>query len=198
MAIAARLTDIYGQPIDIDRPMTADEFLEIVDRLPYRAELINGEVVVDAPSYRHQDVVGELFARLRAWKRAAPHRGACGMDVDVRVDDGDIFRPDVWWYCEERKPSFDERAFNKLPDIAVEVLSPRNRRYDLGAKRDTYERLGLPELWIIDPDTWTGAMWRRSTADRPAFDELVKVGLKDLFESPQLPGFSVRLDDLFQ
>jgi Uma2 family endonuclease len=198
MALVARLTDIYGHPIDIDRPMTADEFLEIVDRLPYRAELIDGEVVVDAPSYRHQHVVGELFVRLRAWVRAAPRRGACGFDVDVQLDDGNIHRPDVWWYSEERKPSFDERNFNRLPDIAVEVLSPRNRRYDVGAKRTNYERLGLPELWLIDPDTYSAAMWRRSTAGYPAFDVFVKLDRPDIFESPQLPGFAVRLDDLFR
>ena len=197
MAIAARLTDIYGHPIDIDRPMTADEFLEIVDRLPYRAELIDGEVVMCSPSYRHQDTVLELAVRLRSWVKAAPGRGLAGIDVSKKLDHNSVYRPDVWWFCERRKPSLELKYSEVPPDIAVEVLSPGTREKDLGIKRETYERRGLPELWVIDP--LVGAtVWRRSAADHPAFDELVKVGLKDLFESPQLPGFSVRLDDLFQ
>jgi Uma2 family endonuclease len=197
MAIAARLTDIYGQPIDIDRKMTADEFLEIVDRLPYRAELVNGEVVVNSPGLRHQDVVVQLVRRLYDWVDAAPSRGHCGFDVSTRFDEENVYRPDVWWYCEQRKPSLDQTYPDDIPDIAVEVLSPGNRRTDLGPKRDTYEQLGLPELWIIDPLV-SATLWRRSATGSPAFDVTVKVELGDSLESPQLPGFSVRLDELFR
>lgn len=194
MAIAARLTDIDGHPVD--RHMTADEFLELVDRLPHRAELIDGEVVVNSPSVRHQDVVLQLARWLCDWIDAAPRRGKAGIDVATRLDGRNAYRPDLWWYREERRPSSDTIHFMVLPDIAVEVLSPSNRHYDLGAKRTTYERLGLPELWIIDPMAVSATLWRRSVATAPAFDVAVKIEREDSLTSPQLPGFAVRLADL--
>lgn len=195
MAIAARLTDIDGHPID--RHMTADQFLELVDRLPHRAELIDGEVVVNSPSYRHQDVVLQLARRLCDWIDAASGRGKCGIDVATRLDGRNAYRPDLWWYGEERRPSRDTVHFMALPDIAVEVLSPSTRRYDLGAKRATYERLGLPELWIIDPMSISATLWQRSDATSPIFDGTAKIEREDSLTSPQLPGFAVHLADLF-
>lgn len=38
------------------------------------------------------------------------------------------------------------------PLLAVEVLSPSNRGYDLLTKRNLYERIRMPSYWIVDPD----------------------------------------------
>lgn len=189
--------DIYGDPIDVDHPMTADEFMALGDRLPYRAELIDGEVVVNSPGLRHQDVVLRLAVRLRSWTEAGAGRGYGGFDVDTRLDDRNVYRPDVWWFSESRKPSLDETYPSVVPDLAVEVLSPGTRHKDLGVKRDNYERNGVAELWIIDPLV-SATRWRRSAADVPTYDETVEVERGGVLESPQLPGFAVRLDDLFR
>lgn len=39
-----------------------------------------------------------------------------------------------------------------VPDLAVEILSPATARRDRGKKRQLYERAGVREHWIIDPD----------------------------------------------
>ena len=51
------------------------------------------------------------------------------------------------------------------PDLAAEIRSASNWRYDLGAKKPGYERLGLPELWLVDTSRRTVLVYRRSGPD---------------------------------
>ena len=38
------------------------------------------------------------------------------------------------------------------PDLAVELLSPGTRKTDEGTKRRVYERWGIGEYWVVDPE----------------------------------------------
>lgn len=38
-----------------------------------------------------------------------------------------------------------------LPDVVIEVTSRKTRREDLGRKMELYRRLGIRELWLVDP-----------------------------------------------
>ena len=51
-----------------------------------------------------------------------------------------------------------------MPDLAVEVRSPSTWRYDVGAKKDGYERHGLPELWLVDTEARSVLVYRRARA----------------------------------
>jgi Uma2 family endonuclease len=39
------------------------------------------------------------------------------------------------------------------PDLVIEVLSPETRNNDFGAKKYAYEKYGVKEYWLIDPET---------------------------------------------
>ena len=41
------------------------------------------------------------------------------------------------------------------PDIVVEITSPSSQRMDRIRKSATYATFGVPEYWIVDPDTET-------------------------------------------
>jgi Uma2 family endonuclease len=47
----------------------------------------------------------------------------------------------------------DFEPFHGSPDILVEFLSPSNEKHDRFVKKDLYEKFGVKEYWIIDPDT---------------------------------------------
>ena len=44
---------------------------------------------------------------------------------------------------------------NGPPDLIVKILSPSTASTDLTLKKQLYERAGVPEYWIADPDTKT-------------------------------------------
>lgn len=177
--------------------LTADEYLTRREWPPF-TELIGGELVVNQASDYHQWLVGELYALLREWARAAPGRGRAGLSVDVRVDEHDVYAPDVWWNAGPGgRPSRDSVYLATPPDLAVEVRSPSTWRYDLGPKKTRYEAQGLPELWLVDWLAGTVLIYRRSAPGAPAFDVALELGRGEALTSPQLPGFALDLAALF-
>ena len=77
-----------------------------------------------------------------------------------------------------------------MPDLAVEIRSASNWRYDLGAKKPGYERLGLPELWLVDTVRRTLLVYRRSGPEGAVYDPAEELGGSDELTSPQLAGFA--------
>lgn len=49
---------------------------------------------------------------------------------------------------------------NRVPILAVEVLSPSTARYDRALKRKLYQRVGVAEYWIVDLDARLVERWR--------------------------------------
>ena len=178
--------------------VSAEEFFAMT-WLPRIAELIDGEVVVNSPSFRHQRVVKDLLLRLTAWTDASPGRGEACFSVDVKLDSGNVYCPDLFWYSEDRQPHIDDVRLPRLPDLAIEVLSPSTRSNDLGKKRVRYEEHGLPELWLIDPRPRANPVvrvFRRSSPDQQSFDLNLMLRVDEVLASPQLEGFSVKVRDL--
>jgi Uma2 family endonuclease len=46
------------------------------------------------------------------------------------------------------------------PDLVVEILSLSTASHDRGIKRRLYERQGVREYWIVDPDEAAIDVWR--------------------------------------
>jgi Uma2 family endonuclease len=178
--------------------MTPDEYLA----LPYSeerrwVELVEGQFVVDEPLPRHQAVKGELEYALRSWTRDEPGRGDVWLPLDVRIDEWNVFGPDLLWYPDGAGPTRSGGRPSPLPALAIEIRSPSTWRYDIGAKKAAYERAGLRELWLIDTAASEVLIFRRSGPEAPAFDVSQELERSDPLTSPQLEGFELPLSDLF-
>ena len=46
-----------------------------------------------------------------------------------------------------------DRRIRGVPDLIAEVLSPGNAEQDTKIKRAAYAQAGVPEYWIVRPDT---------------------------------------------
>lgn len=122
-------------------------------------ELLSGQVVMMAPPLRsHQEVSGELFRQLanflegkRCRVYAAPFavrlfekEGDAPEDVDTVVE------PDITVVCDTGK--LDKYGCKGAPELVIEVLSPSTRRHDRLVKLELYQRAGVAEYWLVDPE----------------------------------------------
>ena len=124
-----------------------DERWELIDGVPY---------AMAAPSRTHQRIIGELHGQLWQFLKSKP----CEVYVapfDVRLnaagDDDDVFQPDISVICDEAK--LDEKGCNGAPDMVIEILSPSSLKHDKFLKFNKYQRAGVREYWIVDPDSKT-------------------------------------------
>ncbi len=116
--------------------------------------LIEGRLYMSpAPEMRHQDIVMELAAALRGF--AQEHGGhAFVSPMDCHLPDGSVLQPDVGYVSAERANIIDRWVMG-APDLVVEVLSPGTRRFDRVKKLRAYEKNGVREAWLVDPDSQT-------------------------------------------
>ena len=63
--------------------------------------------------------------------------------------------PDLIFVRKERLPLLKPTYFDGAPDLVVEVASPESLGRDRGEKFVEYERAGVEEYWLIDPDRST-------------------------------------------
>ena len=145
---------------------------------------------ISGPSWR-------CCARSTRGSCPAPGRGQVWIPLDVRLDDGNVFAPDLLWYAPERGRDDDAGPPYPLPDLAVEVRSPATWRYDLGAKQSAYERSGLPDLWLVDTAACVVIVFRRSSPKAKRFDVALELTVGDDLTSPLLPGFAHPLRTVF-
>ena len=113
----------------------------------HRYELIDGVLIVTpAPRIRHQDIVFSLAVALKA---AAPaHLKVLFAPVDVVLADDTVMEPDV---LVAPRQDFTEFDLPTAPLLAVEVLSPSTRAFDLMVKKERLQRAGCPHYWVVDP-----------------------------------------------
>jgi Uma2 family endonuclease len=128
-----------------------------------RYELVDGVVVMSpSPSFPHQQVIVEVLYQLESWRRGGgPIRVTT--ECDVRFSASVVYRPDVVAYRAERVPK-SARTLDTAPDLVIEVASPGSRSMDLLTKRDDYEKFGVIEYWVIDPDTGGVRVWSREAS----------------------------------
>jgi Uma2 family endonuclease len=120
-----------------------------------------------------------------------------GVPVDVRLDERNVYGPDVVWYREGRGPVHGDTPPYPMPDLVVEVRSPSSWRRDTTIKKPNYERQGAQELWLVDTVNAMLLVHRRSRAGLPRFDVGLERHPGEMLTSPLLPGFELAVGELF-
>jgi Uma2 family endonuclease len=183
--------------MQVAQRMTADEYIAWEQPEWPRTWLVDGEVVVNQPTLKHQVLHGRLFWALRSWVQDGDRRGLVVSPLDVRLDDRNVYAPDLLWYGAAGVPAIAAKAPYPIPDLAIEIRSPSTWRYDIGTKKSVYERECLPELWLVDGDASVLLVFRRSNPKSPSFDVALELDRSATLTSPLLPGFSLDAGALF-
>ena len=179
-----------------ERQAPNDWTVERLHRIPddgQRYEIIDGELfVTPSPVLRHQYAVTELCGVL------LPYCSAVGLRLgvapsDIAVSSRTLVQPDVFvlpMNAADRPPAEFAEVGRLI--LAVEALSPSTARVDRNRKRRLYQRMQVPEYWIIDtearaverwlPQSREAAVFRISMAWQPlATREALEINLVALF-----------------
>lgn len=173
--------------------VTIDAFL--AGDFPDGSWLVEGEVVVNDPTFEHQRIALAISAALLEWSRQQPGRGTAGFGGNWVIAAETVYKPDAWWAADGQAPAGTRSDI--APALAVEVRSPGTWMFDMGIKRRRYEEAGVAELWLVDIPAATILVLRRTSPASAEFDIALEVPAGDTLRTPLLDGFALDVADLF-
>lgn len=177
--------------------LTYDDFLLFPDD-GLRHELIDGEhFVTPSPNMNHQRVSGRLHLAIGNYLRANPVGELFYAPFDVVFTRFDVVEPDLLYLSNERAAeALTSKNVRGVPNLVVEILSKGTRRRDETLKRRLYERSGVDEYWVVNPDAARIHVHRSVGGTFGAPVELSR-DADDSLTTALLPGFSVGLSEIF-
>ena len=183
--------------MDSRHPSTKLTYADL-DLLPdddLRHEIIGGDHYVTAsPATRHQRISGRLFVAIQKYLDTNPIGEVFHAPVDVVMSSHDVVVPDLVFVSHAHAHLVTPKNLQGAPSLAIEILSPSTRPRDESLKRDLYERVGVEEYWLVDPDRNTLTVFRRQGT---RFLLPQPFAASATVSTPLLPGFEMALDGVF-
>lgn len=178
------------------RLVTADELFRMPDDGEHRYELVKGRLLTMTPAGSlHGLLVTRLTVALALYveeeRLGVVFSGEPGFHL---ARDPDTVRaPDVAFISRARIPAggIPRSFWSGAPDLAVEVMSPDDRRSEVKEKIAEYLSLGVREVWLVEPAP------RRLTVHRVSEEPQVLHESDTLDGGSLLPGFRYSLTRLF-
>jgi Uma2 family endonuclease len=177
--------------------LTASDLASLPDD-ERRHELEAGWLVSEPlPSLRHDQVRRRLERILETFvdeHRLGEVFGEAGFVLARNPDT--VRGPDLSFVDRQRLVGIDyARFFEGAPDLAIEILSPSNRPYQVRAKVADYLAAGCRLVWVVNPERRSVTTYRAILAPRVllADDELdgedvlpgLRTSVRSIFESPR-------------
>lgn len=176
--------------------LTYDDLLLLPDD-GLRHELIDGEhYVTPTPILRHQRLLGRLHLALAEYARAHPGCGEALLSpFDIVFSKWDVVEPDLMFIAGDQPQILTEKNIVGAPALVVEILSPSTRKRDQTLKLRLFEKNGVREYWMVDPDRNVVTINRRIA--EASFTALDPLGVGAVLTTPLLPGWTLPLGQLF-
>jgi Uma2 family endonuclease len=169
------------------RKMTASEFLALPESNLHH-ELIRGEeIMAPSPTGKHQRLLGRFYKLI---DRLIPDGEVLVAPMDVQLDESNVPQPDIIWVAEHSACHWagGDKYLQGPPDLVVEIFSPGTFRRDKKDKFRLYEKFGVREYWMVDPDEEILEIW---TLRNGRFELIDVFGPADSCESPLLGTFDL-------
>ncbi len=186
-------------PTSHDTRLTYEDFLLFPDD-GLRHEIIDGEhYVTPSPNLRHQELVLRLTLALGIHLEDRPDRGRVFVaPFDVVFSFHDIVEPDVIFVAPDQFDILTALNIKGTPAMVIEILSPSTRKRDRQIKRQLYDRTGVREYWIVDPDAKVVTIYRREADGAFRMSASLSADGHDTLMTPLLPEWSLALLRLFR
>lgn len=170
-----------------------EDYLWLTDHTNRLIEFTNGRIeMLPMPTDKHQTI---LFYLSRVFFAIAQSINGKVLfsPIRLRLKNGRFREPDLLLL----RSADDPRRQNKYwqgADLVLEVVSPDNPDRDLVQKRRDYAQAGIPEYWIVNPQTETITVL---TLQRTKYAEHGVFARGTAANSALLPEFEVRVDEVF-
>lgn len=177
------------------RVWTYDDLVAMPDvRDGKKYEIFDGELVVSpAPLFDHSEVSKRLFVAMFAQIDKRRLGTVHFAPIDVILSETRVLQPDLLVIGAKQTNIIARRGLIGAPAIVIEVVSRKNASHDRVRKRRFYALAGIPEYWIVDPDSvevevlsldesvYRSAGWYASgdTIRSPSFD--IAISVDDVF-----------------
>ncbi|MDQ6903583.1 MAG: Uma2 family endonuclease [Bacteroidota bacterium] len=130
--------------------------LEVWDSLPEGTlcELVNDKLVMSpTPVDIHQIVVGEIYIEISLYLRKNKLGEIRIAPYDVHFSKENILQPDIVFIKSENVRKIKSKGLFGVPGLVIEILSPSTSHLDFGEKKLIYEKYGVEEYFLIDPNS---------------------------------------------
>lgn len=174
--------------------LTFEEFLDAYDGV--HAEWVDGQVFVMSPNNtRHTRVLRFLNSVLQYYAEKKKLGEVFIPNLPMRTSEHVGREPDIFFVTGERLNLLREQFFDGPADLAIEIISPESRTRDRGEKFYEYEKGGVLEYWLIDPERKKVESYR---LDENGTYEVVPLGDPPVLRSEALSGAWVAVEWLWQ
>jgi Uma2 family endonuclease len=169
--------------------ITIEEFECLPDALALNHELVDGKLVDVSGNTPKHNALRDLLTSLLLFY-VNDHKLGRVLSEQEYDFGGNAHGPDVTFFGPEKANLLDEfRVQRFVPDLAVEIISKNDKFQALIEKAHRYLSFGTKEVWIFSIAPREAFVY--SANGRMILDE------NGVFESSLIPGFSIRLGDLF-
>lgn len=177
---------------------TYDDYLKLPEEPGCRYEILEGFLVKEpAPSKHHQRVSAALFRQLADFLDGFDPEGELFFaPLDVTLTMRNVVQPDILFISGSRRDIMLEERIDGPCDLAVEIMSPANRRKDRLQKMEIYCKAGIPHYWLVDPEENTLEAFVLK-GENYALIAAGAGGAGDKFTHPDFPGLDLDLDKVF-
>jgi len=186
------------KPVNPGVRLTYDDYVHFPDD-GQRHELIDGEhYVTPTPIRKHQAICANLLGMIWNHLRERPVGRVFTAPFDVILSTFDVVEPDLLFLTNERLSEIATSPWVKgPPSLVVEIGSPSTRKRDATIKRRLYERVGVDEYWIVDPELDSVDVYRLIDG---RYKRTAQLTLEDgdVLTTPLLPGLALPLSTIFE
>ena len=148
------------QELPSHSPMTMAEFLEN-DFEGY--EYVKGELVpISAAAIIHGEIGVNIIIPLGSHVRENKLGRLYTIETTFQLEDR-VVKPDVAFVSTNRLSEEKYKGMPVAPDLAIEIVSPTDKQYDVTEKAFAYLKSGTRLVWVIEPVAKTVMVYRSET-----------------------------------
>lgn len=146
-------------------------------------QVINNQLIMSpAPTSQHQKISKHIFRQLDSFVEKNHLGEVFYGPIDVYLNEKNIYQPDIIFISKENLHIIQNKI-KGVPDLIIEIPSKASEKIDKIEKKAVYEKNGVKEYWIVEPETkkiWSYGLEENVYKEIPSQNGLIQSKLLDV------------------